>query len=179
MARLTDAKVAAIKLPLTGQDEHPDDLVTGLRLRVGAGGRKAWIVRTRAGGKPINKTLGTYPVLRLSDAREAARTLLRDIALNGAPRQAKTFGELADHWIEHVAKPNNRSWDKKRALSVFKFGRQYWLGFRQLDQGVHTRQATDELGVGEAVGAVLSSWGRIDLLVNNAGSIEPAGRPGD
>ena len=32
---------------------------------------------------------------------------------------------------------------------------------------------TDELGVGEAVGAVLSSWGRIDLLVNNAGSIEP------
>jgi len=31
---------------------------------------------------------------------------------------------------------------------------------------------TDELGVGEAVGAVLSSWGRIDVLVNNAGSIE-------
>ncbi|MEP7034727.1 MAG: SDR family oxidoreductase [Dermatophilaceae bacterium] len=31
---------------------------------------------------------------------------------------------------------------------------------------------TDELLVGEAVGAVLSSWGRIDLLVNNAGSIE-------
>jgi NAD(P)-dependent dehydrogenase (short-subunit alcohol dehydrogenase family) len=31
---------------------------------------------------------------------------------------------------------------------------------------------THELVVGEAVGAVLSSWGRIDVLVNNAGSIE-------
>ncbi|HEY8821116.1 MAG TPA: SDR family oxidoreductase [Dermatophilaceae bacterium] len=31
---------------------------------------------------------------------------------------------------------------------------------------------TDEVGVGEAVGTVLSAWGRIDLLVNNAGSIE-------
>ena len=131
MARLTDAKVAAIKLPMKGQDEHPDDLVTGLRLRVGAGGRKAWIVRTRAGGKPINKTLGTYPVLRLADAREAARTLLRDIALNGAPRQAKTFGELADHWIEHVAKPNNRSWAmQKRRLEIHVLP--HWAG-RQLD----------------------------------------------
>ena len=31
---------------------------------------------------------------------------------------------------------------------------------------------TNELVVGEAVGAVLSSWGRIDVLVNSAGSIE-------
>ncbi|MEP7018343.1 MAG: SDR family oxidoreductase [Actinomycetota bacterium] len=31
---------------------------------------------------------------------------------------------------------------------------------------------TDEVRVGEAVGAVLSSWGRIDLLVNSAGTIE-------
>ena len=31
---------------------------------------------------------------------------------------------------------------------------------------------TDEVAVGESVEAVLSSWGRIDLLVNSAGSIE-------
>lgn len=31
---------------------------------------------------------------------------------------------------------------------------------------------TNEVVVGESVDAVLSSWGRIDLLVNNAGSIE-------
>ena len=32
---------------------------------------------------------------------------------------------------------------------------------------------TDDVAVGEGVEAVLSSWGRIDLLVNNAGAIEP------
>jgi NAD(P)-dependent dehydrogenase (short-subunit alcohol dehydrogenase family) len=32
---------------------------------------------------------------------------------------------------------------------------------------------TDEEAVGDAVEAVRSAWGRIDLLVNNAGSIEP------
>jgi NAD(P)-dependent dehydrogenase (short-subunit alcohol dehydrogenase family) len=31
---------------------------------------------------------------------------------------------------------------------------------------------TDEVAVGEAVEVVLATWGRIDLLVNNAGSIE-------
>lgn len=131
MARLTDTRVTAIKPPATGQEEHPDDLVTGLRLRVGAGGRKAWIVRTRAGGKPINKTLGAYPVLSLADARDAAKALLQDIAKNGAPRIARTFGELADHWIEHVAKPNNRSWDKqKRRLEIHVLP--HWR-VRQLD----------------------------------------------
>ena len=81
---------------------------------------------------PFNDfTLGTYPVLKLSDAREAARNLLRDIALNGAPRTARTFGELVDHWIEHVAMPNNRSWDKqKRRLEIHVLP--HWAG-RQLD----------------------------------------------
>jgi len=119
MPRLTDTRVASIKPPATGQEEHPDDLVTGLRLRVGAGGRKAWIVRTRAGGKPINKTLGAYPTLKLGAARDSAKAFLIDIAKNGAPTPKRTFGELADLWIERVAKPNNRSWElQKRRLEI-------------------------------------------------------------
>lgn len=119
MTRLTDTGVAAIKPPAAGQQEHPDDLVTGLRLRVGAGGRKAWIVRTRAGGKPINKTLGAYPALKLADARDTARAFLRDIAKHGLPRARRTFGEISDHWIENVAKPKNRSWQlQKRRLEI-------------------------------------------------------------
>jgi NAD(P)-dependent dehydrogenase (short-subunit alcohol dehydrogenase family) len=35
-----------------------------------------------------------------------------------------------------------------------------------------TLDVTDEMAVSDAVGAVLGSWGRIDLLVNSAGSIE-------
>lgn len=119
MSRLTDARVAAIKPPPTGQDEHADDLVTGLRLRVGAGGRKAWIVRTRVGGKSINKTLGAYPLVGLANARSLAKTFLLDIASSGSIRKKRTFGELADHWVENVAKPNNKSWhNQKRRLEI-------------------------------------------------------------
>ena len=119
MSRLTDTRVAAIKPPSSGQDEHADDLVTGLRLRVGAGGRKAWIVRTRVGGKSINKTLGAYPLIGLANARDMAKTFLLDIASSGSIRKKRTFGELADHWIENVAKPNNKSWhNQKRRLEI-------------------------------------------------------------
>lgn len=119
MARLTDARVLAIRPPSSGQAEHPDDLVTGLRLRVGAGGRKAWIVRTRAGAKVLNKTLGSYPTLKLVDARQAARDLLLDIAKRGAPRTSRTFGEAAEHWIEHHAKVRNKSWkNQQRRLEI-------------------------------------------------------------
>lgn len=109
MARLTDTGARAIRPPCLGQQEHSDDLVTGLRLRVGKGGRKTWILRTRAGGKPINKALGVFPILGVADARDAARAVLTDIAKIGGLRPAKTFGQLADHWIENVARPNNRT----------------------------------------------------------------------
>ncbi|WBX83017.1 tyrosine-type recombinase/integrase [Sphingosinicella microcystinivorans] len=119
MARLTDARVAAIKPPATGQEEHADDLVQGLRLRVGAGGRKAWIVRARAGGKVVNKGLGPYPTLSLASARDSARNFLITLAKEGQPRARRTFGELVDHWIDNVAKDKNKSWTlQKRRLEI-------------------------------------------------------------
>ena len=120
MSRLTDTRVSAIKPPETGRDEYPDDLVRGLRLRVGAGGRKAWIVRTRAGQKQINKTLGPYPLISLAVARDQAREFLITLAKEGEVRTKRTFGELADHWIENVAKLKNKSWhNQKRRLELY------------------------------------------------------------
>lgn len=119
MARLTDASVKAIKAPEIGRAEYPDDLITGLRLRVGAGGRKAWIIRTRAAGKPINKKIGSYPIMGLGDAREQAKKLLLEVQQSGVPRTKRTFGMLADRWLEKVAKPNNKSWVmQKRRLEI-------------------------------------------------------------
>lgn len=119
MPRLTDTRVAAIKLPSNGQIEHPDDLVRGLRLRVGAGGRKAWIVRARSGKAQINKTLGPYPLISLADARDMAREFLINLAREGEVRQKRTFGDLADHWIKNVAKGKNRSWrNQERRLEI-------------------------------------------------------------
>lgn len=120
MPRLTDARVSAIKPPRSGQEEHPDDLVQGLRIRVGAGGRKSWIVRARSGKQQINKTLGTYPLISLGTARDMARDFLLTLIKDGGVRREHTFGELADHWIEHVAKPKNKSWHNQlRRLEIY------------------------------------------------------------
>ena len=110
---LTDAKVAAIKPPKAGQDEHRDTKVTGLRLRVGAGGKKTWIVRARAGARVLNKKLGTYPAMRLGAARTAAERVLEAIARDGsAEATERTFGAVADAWIE------KKRADRKRNKSV-------------------------------------------------------------
>lgn len=115
---LTDAKVAALRAPSSGQREYPDTKVTGLRLRVGSGGTKAWIFRARAGGRTINKKLGTYPGMKLSDAREAALRAVEAVARSGSAEVLeRTFGALAEHWIKHVAKPRNDSWkNQERTL---------------------------------------------------------------
>lgn len=56
---LTETKIAAIKPPATGQEEYPDVKVTGLRLRVGAGGQKTWTLRRRVGDKVVNRKVGS------------------------------------------------------------------------------------------------------------------------
>jgi integrase len=111
---LTDAKVAAVKPPTSGQEEVKDSgpgYVQGLRLRVGTSGKKTWTVRARVGSKVVNKKLGSYPAMKLAAARTAAGKLLEALAKNGSTEAVdRTFGALAKHWVENVAKPRNASW---------------------------------------------------------------------
>ena len=119
---LTDTKIAAMKPPATGREEHSDHKVTGLRLRIGAGGKKSWIVRRRVGAKVINRKLGSYPPMGLASARAAAEKLLEALAQDGTTEAAdRTFEAVAAHWIEKVAKPKNDSWknqDRQLELHV-------------------------------------------------------------
>lgn len=117
---LTDTKVASIKPPESGQVEYPDAKVTGLRLRVGHGGAKTWIVRRRVGSKVINKKLGTYPMMGLAGARKAAERLLEALARDGSTEALdRTFYTVAEYWIDKVAKPKNDSWkDVHRKLQL-------------------------------------------------------------
>lgn len=114
---LTDAKIAAIKPPSAGQDEHKDGgpgYVRGLRLRVGTSGKKTWIVRARAGEKVVNKKLGAYPAMRLAAARTAAGKLLEAIARDGSTEAAdRTFGAAAKAWLEkkRADRKHNKSVD--------------------------------------------------------------------
>ncbi|WP_394729048.1 tyrosine-type recombinase/integrase [Altererythrobacter sp. GH1-8] len=108
---LTDTKIAAIKAPAKGQDEHPDHKVTGLRLRIGTSGKKVWTLRKRVGPKTINRKLGTYPAMKLASARSAAEKMLEALERDGSTEGIdRTFGEVARQWLEKRAKPNNKSW---------------------------------------------------------------------
>lgn len=108
---LTDTKIARFKPPASGQDEHPDHKVTGLRLRVGTGGKKSWILRRRVGAKVINKKLGNYPTMGLADARDAADKVITALERDGSTDAIdRTFGAVAEHWLDKVAKPKNSSW---------------------------------------------------------------------
>lgn len=112
---LTDTRVAAIKPPATGQAEHPDIKVKGLRLRVGATGTKTWIVRRRVGDKVINRKLGTYPAMSLANARTVGAALIEALERDGSTEGIdRTFGEVAATWIEKVAKGRNDLWQSQQ-----------------------------------------------------------------
>lgn len=77
MARLTDRGVAAIKASGTRQ-QIKDDLCKGLYLVVQPTGAKSWSIRYRAASVQRRLTLGDYPALSLSTAREQARHAMAD-----------------------------------------------------------------------------------------------------
>jgi integrase len=80
----------------------------GLALSVTRDGTKTWSLRyTRQfDGKRRRLTLGGYPALSMSDARDRANKALREVADGHDPAAAKTerravgsFGDLADEWL--------------------------------------------------------------------------------
>lgn len=144
--RLTDKSVENFPKPPKGapRAEVTDKLTPGLMLRVTDQGTKTWSVRYRiAGGgpegtrgKPKQMTLGTYPLLSLSDARTQAAEKLK-IADTGADpavqhkaevqtRNQRTFEVILERFIEVYAKPNIETWPaaqrllKTHALPKFK-----------------------------------------------------------
>ena len=103
---LTDTKIAAIKPPEKGQQEHPDHKVRGLRLRVGAGGAKTWTLRRRVGEKVLNRKLGTYPAMKLAQARTAAEAMIEALERDGTTEGIdRTFYAGAEAWIEAKKRP--------------------------------------------------------------------------
>lgn len=83
---ITDAKIAGMKPPVSGQLEVSDQMVPGLRVRIGTSGARTFILRKRIGGRLRNITLGRYgPRFSLSDARKKARSLLVDIEAGKDP----------------------------------------------------------------------------------------------
>lgn len=140
---LTDAKVAGLKSPPGKQLEVADRILPGLRVRVGSGGAKSFILRTRIDGRQVNITLGRYPALSLANARKQARDVLldrdegRDPAARIAHRRrsggaGRTFADWWETWLSRMVREKMRS-----APEVERLGRNYILplfGKRPVDK---------------------------------------------
>ncbi len=120
----TDRGLKAIKPPLPPkQIDYFDDSLPGFGLRVSYNGRKSWIVLYRCNGVKGRLTLGRFDVVPLTDARDQARDALKAAARGNDPalkkhgdREAPTFKQVSDRYIDEYAKPNKRTWTKDRRL---------------------------------------------------------------
>jgi hypothetical protein len=127
---LTVRTIATLK-PKPARREIPDGLLAGLYLIVQPSGAKSWGVRYRIGGRPRKLTLGSYPGIDLSSARELARKALvavaegRDPALEKknshrdiARHERDLFEKVAAQFLERYAKANTResTWHEAERL---------------------------------------------------------------
>src|SRR4051812_8705558 len=118
---LTDALLRSIPIPSSRRIDITDERCQGLTFRVTANGSKSWCFRFRdpRSGRPCRFTLGHYPDVSLSLAREHAADLRRHVAAGANPHQARrheressacrTFGALADRYIAEHARRFKRS----------------------------------------------------------------------
>lgn len=114
MARFTDRGVAAIKANGARQ-QIKDDLCKGLYLVVQPTGAKSWSIRYRAGEVQRRLTLGEYPALGLSEAREQARQAMADVQAGRDPQgdkqeaKANTIAAVVDEFDRfHLSKLKSR-----------------------------------------------------------------------
>ena len=101
--KLTAAAVERIKPPLAGQADYFDKGFPGLALRVSYGGAKAWAYMFRAHGKLRRVTLGRWPAMSLSEARDAWREARKavDRGENPArPKPADAFEAVMAEWLK-------------------------------------------------------------------------------
>jgi hypothetical protein len=90
----------------TTQTDYFDETVSGLALRVTAGGTKAWTFLYTAAGRRRRITLGRYPAVSLAKARTLALEARALIANGVDPRArgAMTVNDLVEAYIaKHTA----------------------------------------------------------------------------
>jgi integrase len=120
---LTDALVRSLDPPRTGRSEVSDLRAAGLSIRISSNGTRSWCFRFRdpRSGKTSRSTIGEYPTISLSDARQRAEGLRRLVASGKNPvaekrlervsAVQKTFQVLAHRYLNEHAQRRKRSAD--------------------------------------------------------------------
>lgn len=135
---LTKTTVARIKTPISGRREYFDSRVPGFCLRVTSKGSKSWCFFYRVGGHQKRFTLGTYPAMKLDDARRKALEARLAVENGDDPQELKKrslrskkqerknkFSSIAEEFIEKHAKKNTKSW-KRTEYNLKKYVVPFW-----------------------------------------------------
>lgn len=117
MPRLTEMVARNAKPPKSGQYVIFDDLVKGFGLRLSQGGTRSWVLVISRGTKKKKVTIGRYPDMSLSEAREAARELLaRDQLAKSVSVQvqAPEYSDAVAHFLEtYCRRQQSPGWAKE------------------------------------------------------------------
>lgn len=142
--RLQDQKIKSAKAPAKGRPELKDALVPGLMIRITPNGVKTFALvykvpgehpdgPSKTGmprkGKPHRITLGRYPHLGLSEARDKARDLLKQVDMGIDPRFKRmaavreevmnTVANVAKRFVDQECKGHVKSWRRvERTLAM-------------------------------------------------------------
>jgi integrase len=113
---LTDRTIKALR-PADRQIDYWDKGLPGFLLRVSPGGAKTFQVFYRHHRRQRRYTLGRYPMLTLTAARQMAKIALADAihgkdpaAMRKSDREAETFGRLGSTYMERHAKKFKKTW---------------------------------------------------------------------
>ncbi len=110
---LNDKKIFSIK-PTSKRQEFWDTSLLGFGIRVSGKGQKTFFVMCREQGKQRRISLGHYPIISLSDARESAREKLR-LVTQGVSLEKPTIitvKHAIEQFVELYAKKKNKDWKR-------------------------------------------------------------------
>lgn len=123
--RLTERTLATLKPPPKGRLTISDTVIPGFGVRVTATGRRSFFLMYRLGRRQRLLTLGSYPAVKLSKARDKARDALEKVEKGIDPadqkvlrRQAaaRTFRDLLDAYFSDPDIAKMRSAKEQRRL---------------------------------------------------------------
>ncbi len=105
--RLTDQQLRGLQPPVKGQQLYRDSTLTGFACRVSQGGTKTFVLVH--GADRTFTTIGRYPIISLSEAREEARRILAEKTLGKSRPQSITFTAALEQFLEEKRKSRRPS----------------------------------------------------------------------
>ena len=119
---------------------YSDIKVVGLTLRVTHTGVKSFIVRQRINGKRISDTLGHYPAMTITQARNAARLSLNALSVGINPNNEKLSKKIKSITLKQVM---NDYVDSRKKTLKEKTIKDYWILFNSYLSDWQDKQLVD------------------------------------